>query len=241
MIRVNISDIAKGDLHERERRLLHQRDYCGARRCRMVIMNANGFTVKQIAGALSVCKQTVRRTLSSYQEEGIDALTTKPRCGAPRKLTDEVVDEIENIVRQAPRNLLTNDPDYESNTWTLQMLVGYLGKYRQLSFGQTTVYRALKKRDIRIGRPKHTITSPDPDYQAKKDYRDQLMRGVIDVSPSKPSASVIVSPDDRVDVELKLGIPDNLANIWIKLLMPSQSSCFLVKTVIASAQYSFFS
>jgi len=156
----------------------------------MVIMSANGFTVKQIADALSVCMQTVRRGLSSYQQEGIDALTTKPRCGAPRKLTDEVVDEIENIIRQAPRNLVTNDPDYESNTWTLQMLLGYLRKYRQLSYGQTTVYRALKKRNIRIGRPKHTITSPDPDYQTKKDYRDQLI-------------SVIVSPDDRVDVELK--------------------------------------
>jgi len=124
MIRVNISDIAKGDLHERERRLLHQGDYGGARRCRMVIMNANGFTVKQIAEALSVCRQTVRRALSAYQQNGIDALTTKERCGAPRKLTDEVVSIIENIARQAPRTLVSNDPDYESNTWTLQMASG---------------------------------------------------------------------------------------------------------------------
>jgi len=125
MILLHICDGKKGDLHERERRLQSQSDYGGAKRCRMVIMSANEFSVPQIAKGLSVCKQTVRRALHAYSKEGIDALTTKPRCGAPKKLTDSVVDEIENIARQAPRNLVQDDPDYESNTWTLQMLTNF--------------------------------------------------------------------------------------------------------------------
>jgi transposase len=190
MILVNISDIEKGDLHERERLLLHLSDCGGARRCRMVIMSANGFSVPQIAKALSVCKQTVRRAIKTYLKEGMEALTTKPRAGAPKKLTSSVIDFLENLARQAPRNLVTDDPDYESNTWTLSMLTDYLRKYHRLCFGQTSVYRALKGRKIRFGRPKHTVTSPDPAYQAKKDYRDQLI-------------AVIVSPNARVDTELK--------------------------------------
>ena len=190
MIRVDISDKQKGDLHCRERRLNHINDHGGAKRCRMVIMSSNGFTVDQIAKALSVCKQTVRRALKVYLKQGIDALETKPRSGAPKRLTDSVVDTIENIARQAPRNLVTDDPDYESNTWTLRMLTSYLRKYHGLNFGQTSVYRVLRERNIRFGRPKHTVTSPDPDYQAKKAYRDQLI-------------AVIVSPDDRVEKELK--------------------------------------
>jgi transposase len=52
--------------------------------------------------------------------------------------------------------------------WTLRRLTDYLAEETGLRVSFETVRRELAKEDIVFSRPQHTISSPDPEYQAKK-------------------------------------------------------------------------
>jgi transposase len=53
--------------------------------------------------------------------------------------------------------------------WTLQRLADYLAEETGIRVSDETIRLELAKQDIVFSRPQHTISSPDPDYQVKKD------------------------------------------------------------------------
>lgn len=52
--------------------------------------------------------------------------------------------------------------------WTLQRLADYMAEQTGIRLEDETVRVHLKEAEIVLSRPQHTISSPDPEYPARK-------------------------------------------------------------------------
>lgn len=65
-----------------------------ALRSRIVLASANGATNQQVAAELGINPTTVGKWRSRYVARGLDGLSDDPRPGAPRKITDDRVEQV---------------------------------------------------------------------------------------------------------------------------------------------------
>lgn len=61
--------------------------------------------------------------------------------------------------------------------WTLRRLADYMAEQTGIRVGYETVRQVLKRGEIVLSRPQHTISSPDPEYKLQK---RRLKRHVTD-------------------------------------------------------------
>ena len=108
-------------------------------------------------------EQTVRRWLKRYLAEGIEGLRDRPTPGAPGKVTPTYQEQLLAAVRRRPRSL-----GQPYSLWTLRRLADYLAEQTGVRVSYETVRRALAAAEVVLSRPQHTISSPDPEYAAKK-------------------------------------------------------------------------
>jgi transposase len=108
-------------------------------------------------------EQTVRRWLKRYLAEGIEGLKDRPMPGAPGKVTPAYHEQLLAAVRCRPRSL-----GQPYSLWTLRRLADYLAEQTGVRVSYETVRRVLAAAEIVLSRPQHTISSPDPEYAAKK-------------------------------------------------------------------------
>ena len=133
-------------------------------RARMVLLASERHpTAAQIAGVVRASGETVRRWLKRYLAEGVEGLRDEPHPGAPRKVTEDYREGLLHAVRRRPRSL-----GLAFSLWTLQRLADYMAEQTGLRVSYETVRAHLKEAGIALGRPQHTITSPDPEYALKK-------------------------------------------------------------------------
>ena len=83
--------------------------------------------------------------------------------GAPSKVTPAYEEQLLAAVRRRPRSL-----GQPYSLWTLQRLADYMAEQTGLRVSYETVRRVLATAEIVLSRPQHTISSPDPEYAAKK-------------------------------------------------------------------------
>jgi transposase len=94
----------------------------------------------------------------------VEGLRDVPHPGAPRKVTEEYLNQLIYAVRRRPRSL-----GLPFSVWTLRRLSDYMAEQTGiLRVEYETVRVHLKVAGIVLSRPQHTITSPDPEYALKK-------------------------------------------------------------------------
>lgn len=120
-------------------------------------------TAAAIAAIVRSNEETVRRWLKRWMAEGLEGLKDRPGGGAPAKITPEYEEQLLASVRLRPRSL-----DQAYSMWTLRRLADYMAEQTGIRVGYETVRQVLKRGDIVLSRPQHTITSPDPEYKLKK-------------------------------------------------------------------------
>ncbi len=122
-----------------------------------------GMVAAEIAAVVRMHEETVRRWLVRYQAEGLEGLKDAPRSGAPPRITRGYRERLLAVVRRRPRAL-----GLPFSLWTGERLADYLAEQTGLRMSARSVYRFLRDAGIRLSRPQHTITSPDPEYALKK-------------------------------------------------------------------------
>ena len=76
-----------------------------ALRCRIVLACADGLSNTEVAGRLGVCRPTVGKWRSRFVARRLDGLVDEPRPGAPRKITDEQVEQVvTDTLEQTPKD-----------------------------------------------------------------------------------------------------------------------------------------
>lgn len=98
-------------------------------RLQCVQLRDQGWAVPQIAEQLAVSQATVRRALRRVVAGGLDGLADRPRAGRPPRLSDQDLDAVQELLRQAAR---------QGQVWTTGQLAAWLAATRgvQISRGQ---------------------------------------------------------------------------------------------------------
>ena len=142
------------------------------RRARILRLSEAKWKCPVIAQALGLHEETVREVITAFNEGGIPAITPRPRSGGrPPSYTEEVAQEAENLVRQAP------PAEGGRATWTLatlaQAIAARFDHIRMMS--HEAVRRLLSMRGVAYRRAKKWLTSPDSLYGLRKSQRDRLL------------------------------------------------------------------
>jgi transposase len=134
-----------------------------ARRARGVLLFAEGRRYSYICEAMGVSKEGLRLWLRSYEKGGIAGLVEQPKPGRTRVKSKEIEAAVEEIIHRPP-----TDFGFDRSTWSLEAMVEYVFTSRNLQVGMQTVRDVLHEMGYRWRRAKHSVTSPDPDYEGKK-------------------------------------------------------------------------
>lgn len=131
-------------------------------RLEMVRLSDMGRSVSQIAQALDVHEQTVRKYLKRFISQGgsFDALADAPIPGRPPILTDEYMAALEQLLDQSAR---------EGRTWTCRGLAEWLREQFGIGIHPKYLSERLKSRKFRWKRTLRSLRHKhkDPQLQAE--------------------------------------------------------------------------
>jgi transposase len=133
-------------------------------RARIVSVYAEGEHYRDLAERFGCSQQTIARWVKRFRASGIAGLQDHPRqtsgTGRCQKLLSIFLPE---TVHQSPRAL-----GVAQDRWTLSALQEQCLKQTGERPSLETIRRALKRFGYSWKRAKRTVTSPDPDYEAKR-------------------------------------------------------------------------
>jgi transposase len=127
-------------------------------RLEMVRLAAEGWRIPKLARHLGCHEQTVRKFVKAFIAEGFAGLKDRPRPGAPRRLTEEHLTELETLIDQSDR------------TWTTPQLVAWLEQEHQVRVHPDYLSQVLHRRRFAWKRTKRSVAHKrkDPNlYDAK--------------------------------------------------------------------------
>jgi transposase len=134
-----------------------------SQRAHMVLLNARGYTVPQIAQIFEVGEDVVRTWLHRYEQGGPPALEDRPRPGRPPK---------DRLARQIVDTQAGNPPCHSGlvhSCWTVGLLATFLGSRFRLALSPSSVRRHLKAAGWRWARPRLAPATHAPAGQRKVD------------------------------------------------------------------------
>ncbi len=152
-----------------------------ALRCRIVLAAAQGLTNQQIAARLGCNPATVGKWRSRFAAKRLDGLIDEPRPGQPRKITDEVVEQV--IV-----TTLETLPDDGSTHWSTRSLA------RKVGLNQTAVSRIWRTFGLKPHRVEDFKLSTDPQFIDK-------VRDIVGLYLNPPDAAIVLCVDEKTQVQ----------------------------------------
>jgi transposase len=146
---------------------LRSSDAFTLRRCQILLASARGEWAPRIAQHLGCDDQTVRNVIQAFNARGLACLQPGSRRAHTihRAFTDEGAERLRAMLHQSPRSF-----GKPTGVWTLPLAA-------EVSFAQgltptrvtgETIRATLQRLGIGWRRAKRWITSPDPEYAAKK-------------------------------------------------------------------------
>ena len=139
---------------------------------KVIEFSHQGKSVSEISGLLGLHANTVRTILKKFKADGFAGLQRKRRGQPEEKLKAYDRAYWEDILSQPPSSfekLATPDQN-----WTYQWVQQYLEQYLEIKVTISTIWNHLRKVGFTSGRAKLSITSPDPDYQVKRQRVEAL-------------------------------------------------------------------
>jgi len=159
-------------------------------RARVVDLSSKGYSVPQIMEELRRCRNYVLGWIDRFNNEGIKGLETKKRSGRPRIYTETEEQKVMTLINTRPVDL-----DLHFNTWDISKLQRYLNEKGDM-ITWSTIKRILDRNKIRLKNAQKWMTSNDPDYQSKKERKEELKN-------NRPRKGKVVSFDEKGTVTVK--------------------------------------
>jgi transposase len=152
-----------------------------ALRCRIVLAAAEGELNQDIAQELKCNANTVGKWRTRFAAKRLDGLIDEPRPGQPRKITDEVVEQV--IVAT-----LEEAPPDGSTHWSTRSMAARVG------LNQTAITRIWRAFGLKPHRIEEFKLSTDPQFIDK-------VRDVVGLYLNPPDAAVVLSVDEKTQVQ----------------------------------------
>ncbi len=151
-----------------------------AKRARIVLACADGFSNTAVAARLDTDRKTVRRWRTRFLRERLDGLTDDPRPGVPRTITDAQVEEV--VVRT-----LEEIPE-GSTHWSKRELA------KQVGISPSSVHRIWRAFGLQPWRTGEFKISPDPLLIDK-------IRDVAGLYLAPPAHAVVFCVDEKPQIQ----------------------------------------
>jgi len=137
------------------------------RRSQIVLASERGEKAIDIAKTLGCDDETVRNVIKGFNQGGIAVLQEGSRRphSTQAAFSSKSVEQLKDILHQSPRNF-----GKATSLWTLDLAteISYENKLTQERVSGETIRATLKRFGMKWTRAKHWITSPDPNYEMKK-------------------------------------------------------------------------
>ena len=134
------------------------------RRAQILAFSAQGMRVQQIAAALRMHEEYLRKLLRDFNDEGFGALKPKPHPGRRRSLTEEESSIVAEVAAMPPQAF-----GRPFNQWSLRKLRQFLIDRKMIPpVTVPTLRDVLKEHKVSFQRTRTWKRSNDPDFHAKK-------------------------------------------------------------------------
>jgi transposase len=151
-----------------------------AQRCRIVLGCAAGNTNKQVAQELGVSPQMVCKWRQRFVDKRLDGLTDEPRPGAPRRITDQTVEElIVATLERQPR---------DATHWSRASMAAETG------VSKSTVGRIWKSFGLKPHQVDTFKISNDPQFIDK-------VRDVVGLYLDPPEKALVLCVDEKSQIQ----------------------------------------
>jgi transposase len=151
-----------------------------AERCRIVLACAEGASNIEVARRLGVSRPTVTKWRSRFVARRLEGLADEPRPGAPRKLTDEQIEQV------LVTTLETTPKD--ATHWSTRSLA------RALGMSQTAVSRIWRAFGLKPHLVETFKLSTDPQFLDK-------VRDIVGLYLNPPEAALVLCVDEKTSVQ----------------------------------------
>ena len=142
-------------------------DACQMKRAQILLASSRGLTTSGIKKQFGYSAEYARQMIHRFNGQGIECLNRK--SSAP-KTAETIIDagkceQIKQIMHKSPRLFAK-----ASSLWTLTLVAEVLAEegITPRRMAAETIRTAIKKNGISWKRAKDWITSPDPNYELKK-------------------------------------------------------------------------
>ena len=135
------------------------------RRSQIVLASERGEKAIEIAKTLGCDDETVRNVIKGFNQDGIAVLQEGSRRphNTQAAFSTKSVEQLKEILHQSPRNF-----GKVTSLWTLDLAAEVSYEFIKERVSGETIRATLKRFGMKWTRAKHWITSPDPDYELKK-------------------------------------------------------------------------
>jgi transposase len=168
-----------------------------AQRARVILTCAEGLADIHVAQKLGTTRETVGKWRRRFAEKRLEGIYDEPRCGAPRTITDEHVENvIAKTLEQTPKN---------ATHWSTRSMAKATG------LSQATVSRIWRAFKLQPHRVETFKLSSDPQFIEK-------VRDVVGLYMNPPDQALVLAVDEKSQVQaldrtqpilpLRPGIPE---------------------------------
>ena len=151
-----------------------------AQRARIILRCADGLPSTEVAKALHVSNQTVCKWRSRYIERGPAGLLDEPRCGAPRTVSDEQVEEVVTAtLEKTPR---------DATHWSTRSMAERTG------LSHWTVGEIWRAFGLQPHRTETFKLSNDPQFIEK-------VRDIVGLYLNPPEGALVLCVDEKAQIQ----------------------------------------
>src|SRR5712691_759679 len=151
-----------------------------AQRARIILACVTGRTDTEIAHELGLTRQTVSRWRRRFQQRRLDGLVDEPRPGAPRRITDAMVERvIAETLETTPR---------DATHWSTRTLA------KQVAVSPSAVGRIWRAFGLQPHRTETFKLSTDPLFIEK-------VRDIVGLYLDPPDRALVLSVDEKSQIQ----------------------------------------
>lgn len=173
MLRIKLNESELQELQERLKRAKSQSTLVYLD-LKIIEFSHQGKSISQISEQLDLHANTVRSLIKKFQAHGFEGLKRKPRGKPEEKLKAYGKAYWEDVLSQPPSSFESlQTPD---QNWSYELIQQYIQHYLQIKVTISTIWNHLRRVGFTSGRAKLSITSPDPDYQVKRQRLEDLKK-----------------------------------------------------------------
>lgn len=175
MLRIELNE---SELQELEERLKEAKSQSALiyMDLKIIEFSNQGKSPPEIGKLLGLHPNTVRSIIKKFKDNGFAGIQRKPRGQPAEKLKAYDKEYWEDILSQPPSSFeQLGVPD---QNWTYELVQQYIEKELEIKVTIGTIWNHLRKVGFTSGRAKLSITSPDPEYQVKRQRVEELKKKV---------------------------------------------------------------